>query len=127
MFENNSNAFVNKLKDLFKIINKGGFYAGCEYGTQRTDDALMLSKYFNPQDQQYDEVYVSDNKATHMLRLLNNLTTDDKEAMKWPSGFEENLHKKLVEEGAREYREVSDEELLKALEEYIARENTPKP
>lgn len=52
--QNISNDFILKLKKFLSIMNNGHAYIGCQYGIDRTNAALILNYFLNPQKDKFD-------------------------------------------------------------------------
>lgn len=94
-WEKNKNAEIDEFVKFIQEMKKGNLYIGCEYGTQTTDNALMLNAYFNPMYARTKKYITSYNiiYTRKLEKLYKNLTPEHKELMGWTSDFE----KKLVE------------------------------
>jgi len=93
-----SRGFVDDCIDLIETMNKGYFYIGCLCGTDRTDDALMLSEYFNPKNKQTTSGCFNTPrqfKKDCMAELYKKLTDEDKKRLEFTPEFEAKLRKKL--------------------------------
>ena len=88
---------IKKFVEFIQYIQKGYFYMGCEYGTYKTENFVLLNNAFNPKaNTQY--IPCRDLYQIEKLRLLyQNLTPEDKIQMNWSKEFDENLEKKLKE------------------------------
>ena len=103
-FHENSRIFIDRFVNFINTINKGYYYMGCLYGTDKTDAALMLSQFFNPRDKQFiRKVHASldEYQLPKMAELAKKLTQEDKNALGWTPEFEENFYKKIKSEKKR--------------------------
>ena len=85
---------VERFVDYITTLQKGYYYIGCEYGTYKTDDFLLLNEYFNPKV----EAGVPRGamfKLDMMLTLYEKLTPEDKKRMGWTKEFDENVPKRI--------------------------------
>lgn len=93
-FERNSRRSVERFVDYIEIMQKGYYYIGCEYGTYKTDDFLLLNEYFNPKvDAGVPRGAMF--KLDMMLTLYEKLTPEDKKRMGWTKEFDENVPKRI--------------------------------
>lgn len=93
-FEHNSRKSVERFVDYIETMQKGYYYIGCEYGTYKTDDFLLLNEYFNPQvDAGTPRGAMF--KLDMMLTLYEKLTPEDKKRMGWTKEFDENVPKRI--------------------------------
>ena len=44
----NNESFLNNFVKFIQTMQKDYVYIGCEYGKYKTDNALMVNKFFNP-------------------------------------------------------------------------------
>lgn len=103
---------INFKEDFVKLIQtfqKDNFYIGCDFGTVRTDTALMLNHFFNPQARELTPNYIIPTNHYNVClleNLYNNLTESDKKQMGWTEEFDKNflpyLHKIMRENGIKE-------------------------
>ena len=85
---------VERFVDYITTMQKGYYYIGCEYGTYKTDDFLLLNEYFNPKV----EANVPRGamfKLDMMQTLYEKLTPEDKKRMGWTKEFDENVPKRI--------------------------------
>ena len=104
----NSREFIDDFVKLIKTLQEDNFYIGCDFGTIRTDTALMLNHFFNPRAREITPTYIiptNHYKIYMMENLYNNLTEYDKDQMGWTKEFDESflpyLHKVMKEKGIK--------------------------
>ena len=85
---------VKRFVDYIQLMQKGYYYIGCEYGTYKTDDYILLNETFNPKAEA-PFVRGAMYKLDLMKTLYNNLTPEDKLRMGWTKEFDENVPKKI--------------------------------
>lgn len=85
---------VKRFVDYIQLMQKGYYYIGCEYGTYKTDDFLLLNEYFNPKVEAGVPRGVMF-KLDLMKQLYENLTPEDKKRMGWTKEFDENVPKRI--------------------------------
>jgi len=88
---------VERFVDYIEVMQKGYCYIGCEYGTYRTDDYLLLNTVFNPKANAQDIPNADIFEIDLMKNLYKNLTPEDKKRMGWSKEFDENIPKRLNE------------------------------
>lgn len=98
LWEVNKTNFIDKFIDFIKIMQKDKVYIGCEFGTYKTDNALMLNYFFNSKMNtkhtgitQFNKFYL----AREVENLYNNLTELNKKQLGWSNEFDRNFIKKL--------------------------------
>ena len=101
-FQKESRESVNDFINYINFLQKGCFYIGCEYGTDRTSDFLLLNDVFNPKAEvTYPELklrdYVAYYKVDYMYELYKKLTPEDKVKLGWTKEYEEEVLKRLFE------------------------------
>ncbi len=96
--------FINKFIKFIQTMQEENVYIGCEFGTDATNNALMLNHFFNPKAQdtktyiyRANEFYVS-----CLLNLIENLTPENKKALGWTKEFEEQTIAELKEYATEE-------------------------
>lgn len=92
--------YIQDFKNFINAKRKGYTYEGCGSGTDRTDQALLLSKYFNPNDNQFCDIEncmdeIGNIYKVRMHNLYKNLTEQDKLDMGYTKEFDANLRRKL--------------------------------
>ena len=95
MFEKHSKRSLERFVQYIKEMQKGYYYIGCEFGTYKTDDYLLLNSVFNPKAKETDISYEQIYKLDYMKDLYNNLTPEHKQRMGWTKEFDENVPKRL--------------------------------
>lgn len=93
-YHQNCKNFINNFTDFITTINKDHFYIGCDLGTDKTDDILMLSKWLNPKDKQFASKNPSA-KIVYIESLYKNLTEADKQQLGYTPEFEEKLKRNI--------------------------------
>lgn len=86
---------VNRFVDYIETMQKGYYYIGCEYGTYKTDNYLLLNSVFNPKAEEPILPHTDLVKIDMMKDLYKNLTPEDKKRMGWTKEFDENVPKRL--------------------------------
>lgn len=96
-WEKNKNAEIDEFVSFIQEMKKGNLYIGCEYGTQTTDNALMLNAFFNPMYVRTKKYVTSYNiiYTKKLEKLYKNLTQEHKERMGWSKEFEAGLVENL--------------------------------
>lgn len=93
-FDNHSRRSVERFINYILTLQKGYYYIGCEYGTYKTDEYLLLNEYFNPKvDAGTPRGAMF--KLDKMLTLYKKLTPEDKKRMGWTKEFDENVPKRI--------------------------------
>lgn len=93
-FEYHSRKSVDRFVDYIVTMQKGYYYIGCEFGTYKTDDFLLLNEYFNPKVEA--NVPRGDMFKLDMMKVLyEKLTPEDKIRMGWTKEFDENVPKRI--------------------------------
>lgn len=83
--------FVKKFVNFINKMQEGNAYIGCDFGTYRTDDAVMLNSFFNPLANRHP-VVVRYNFMTYKMKILyENLSNSDKSKMKWTKEYEQKF------------------------------------
>ena len=86
---------VDRFVDYIETMQKGYYYIGCEYGTYKTDNYLLLNTVFNPKAKDPFIPNTDLVKLDMMKDLYKNLTPEDKKRMGWTKEFDENVPKRL--------------------------------
>lgn len=107
-FEKHSKDSVKRFVEYIKVMQKGYYYIGCEYGTYKTDDYLLLNTVFNPKANGTDIPYRDMFKLDFMKNLYNKLTPEDKKRMNWTKEFDESVLKRLNEAIEKNVRETEE-------------------
>ena len=74
--------FLNKFVKFINKMQEGYAYIGCDYGTYKTDQAVMLNSFFNPKANRHPVVVRHNFMIDKMRILYENLTSADKLNMK---------------------------------------------
>ncbi len=92
--EKHSRRSVERFVEYIETMQKGYYYIGCEFGTYKTDDFLLLNEYFNPK---VDACVPRGDlfKLDMMKDLYNKLTPEDKKRMGWTKEFDEGVPKRI--------------------------------
>ena len=93
--EKNIRKSVDRFVDYIETMQKGYYYIGCEYGTYKTDNYLLLNTVFNPKAKDPFIPNTDLVKLDMMKDLYKNLTPEDKKRMGWTKEFDENVPKRL--------------------------------
>ena len=102
--QNDKNKFVNRFVDYIKVMQEGNTYIACDYGTYRTDDAVMLNSFFNPKANRHSVVVRRDYFSDYIKTLYKNLTSKDKLKMGWDENWEKQFAKMLKSVVAEPFR-----------------------
>lgn len=94
--------FIEKFKSFINLKQKGYTYEGCMFGDERTDVALLLSKYFNPKDKQIEDIesssFIKESLKGYKISMKNlylNFSEKDKLDMGYTPEFDVNLRRRL--------------------------------
>lgn len=94
--------FIEKFKSFINLKQKGYTYEGCMFGDERTDEALLLSNYFNPKDKQIKDIesssFIKEALKGYKISMKNlylNLSEKDKLDMGYTPEFDANLKRRL--------------------------------
>ncbi len=96
-FEKHSRASVENFVEYIEVMQNGYYYIGCEYGTYKTDDYLLLNTVFNPKSKEKFIPFGHMFKLDFMKNLYAKLTPEDKKRMGWTKEFDESVPKRLNE------------------------------
>lgn len=88
--ENNRN-YLNKFVKFINKMQDGYAYIGCDFGTYKTDEAVMLNSFFNPKANRHSTVVRYNFMIDKMRTLYENLTSADKFKMKWNVEWEKKF------------------------------------
>ena len=90
---------INMLIKFVKTMAQDNVYIGCMLGTLRTDNALMLNHFFNPQASNTSNCITWRNRELldKLEILYNNLSSMNKEELGWTKEFEAAFIPKLEE------------------------------
>lgn len=93
---NNEN-FLNDFVKFIQTMQKDYVYIGCEYGKYKTDNALMVNKFFNPAFEDGKSYITNCNNIylDKLENLYNNLKPEHKTLMGWTKEFDSNFLPKL--------------------------------
>lgn len=90
-WKEDKNFFIDEFVKFIQVMQQDNVYIGCLFGTNTTNNALMLNHFFNPKAQDtkpcidnFNRYYVGE-----LLILAQNLTPKHKKAMGWTKEFEE--------------------------------------
>lgn len=83
--------FLNKFVKFINKMQEGYAYIGCDYGTYKTDQAVMLNSFFNPKANRHPVVVRHNFMIDKMRILYENLTSADKLNMKWDAEWEKQF------------------------------------
>lgn len=72
-------------------MQEGYAYIGCDYGTYKTDEAVMLNSFLNPKANRHSVVVRHNFMIDKMRILYENLTSADKLKMKWNAEWEKEF------------------------------------
>lgn len=97
VFDKQVRSSVERFVEYIEVMQKGYCYIGCEYGTYRTDDYLLLNAVFNPKEKAQNIPDTDIFKVDLMKNLYKNLTPEDKKRMGWSKEFDKNIPKRLNE------------------------------
>lgn len=89
--------FIDKFVEYINVMQNGYFYIACDYGTYKTDDALLLNNLFNPKFEKEPLVIDDYYKVECLENLYRNLTKDDKKKMGWSEAFDKNVITRLYD------------------------------
>lgn len=94
----NNESFLNNFVKFIQTMQKDYVYIGCEYGKYKTDNALMVNKFFNPAFEDGKNYITSYNKEylPCLRNLYNNLKPEHKTLMGWTKEFDSNFLPKLL-------------------------------
>ncbi len=89
----NLKQFFAKFVDFIQTMQSENVYIGCEYGTSRTNNALMLNHFFNPKAQKTPNCITKHNFGLfqRLDTLYKNLSDLDKSQMGWTEEFDKNF------------------------------------
>ncbi len=77
-------------------MQKGYYYIGCEFGTYKTDDYMLLNTVFNPKSKNTDiPIHTPMFKLDFMKILHSKITPEQKQRMHWTKEFDESVAKRL--------------------------------
>ena len=85
-----TNNFIDKFVKFIQTMQQDNVYVGCEFGTNRTDNMLMLNNFFNPYAKN-TKTYINRLNSCYVPSLqtfVQNMTQEHKNAMGWTKEFE---------------------------------------
>lgn len=92
---------VDKFVEYIQFLQKGHYYIGCEFGTDRTSAYLLLNEVFNPKAEDNKELklkdYAGNFEIDYMYELYKKLTPEDKEKLGWTKEFDKKVQNKLLD------------------------------
>lgn len=91
-YDEEKNRFIEELVQFVNMVNKGHVYMGCQFGTDKTDDALCLNSVFNPKfkDEGFHRTSIPNDVITNKIKnFYSNLTDDHKKRLGWTKEHEE--------------------------------------
>ena len=94
-YDNEAREFINSFKDFVSVVNKGHFYICCKYGKLRTNTALLMNQYFNPEWDAHTALQADDEQIEKFKNFYENLSIRGKRDLGFTREFEEKLRKKL--------------------------------
>lgn len=92
-----TNNFIDKFVKFIQTMQQDNVYVGCEFGTNRTDNMLMLNNFFNPYAKN-TKTYINRLNSCHVPFLqtfVQNMTQEHKNAMGWTKEFEKEVLAKI--------------------------------
>ena len=92
---------VAEFVEFIKVLQKGRYYIGCEFGTDRTRAYLLLNDVFNPKADIKTELKLKNYAAVfemdNMYKLYKKLTPEHKKQLGWTKEFEKNVLERLTD------------------------------
>lgn len=92
-----TNNFIDKFVKFIQTMQQDNVYVGCEFGTNRTDNMLMLNNFFNPYAKN-TKTYINRLNSCYVPSLqtfVQNMTQEHKNAMGWTKEFEKEVLAKI--------------------------------
>lgn len=92
-----TNNFIDKFVKFIQTMQQDNVYVGCEFGTNRTDNMLMLNNFFNPYAKN-TKTYINRLNSCYIPSLqtfVQNMTQEHKNAMGWTKEFEKEVLAKI--------------------------------
>lgn len=93
------------LINLINTINNGDYYIGCWWGTNTTDQAIVVNQFFNPNNKIVSKTRIERNKdhnynycISMMAITAEELTKEDKQALGWTPEFEKKFNERIEKE-----------------------------
>ena len=96
-FDKYSRKSVERFVKFIETVQKDYFYIGCEYGTFKTDEFLLLNDIFNPKAKPKSIPTGDLFKLDMMTNLYEKLTPEDKQRMKWTKEYDQKVLKRIKE------------------------------
>lgn len=107
-FDRHARTSVERFVEYIEVMQKGYYYIGCEYGTYKTDDYLLLNTVFNPKSEEKFIPFGHMFKLDFMKNLYDKLTPEDKKRMGWTKEFDESVPKRLDEAIEKNVQEAKE-------------------
>ena len=88
----------DKLIAFIKAMQKEYVYLGCEFGTYKTDAAIIFNNLFNPKVKGYCKIYspeMVDDIPQIADEIYLNMTEEDKKELGWTPEFEQEFNEKI--------------------------------
>lgn len=92
-----TNNFIDEFVKFIQTMQQDNVYVGCEFGTNRTDNMLMLNNFFNPYAKN-TKTYINRLNSCYVPSLqtfVQNMTQEHKNAMGWTKEFEKEVLAKI--------------------------------
>ena len=92
-----TNNFIDKFVKFIQTMQQDNVYVGCEFGTNRTENMLMLNNFFNPYAKN-TKTYINRLNSCYVPSLqtfVQNMTQEHKNAMGWTKEFEKEVLAKI--------------------------------
>lgn len=92
-----TNNFIDKFVKFIQTMQQDNVYVGCEFGTNRTDNMLMLNNFFNPYAKN-TKTYINrlnSCSVPYLQTFVQNMTQEHKNAMGWTKEFEKEVLAKI--------------------------------
>lgn len=91
------NNFIDEFVKFIQTMQQDNVYVGCEFGTNTTDNMLMLNNFFNPYAKN-TKTYINRLNSCYVPYLqtfVQNMTQEHKNAMGWTKEFEKEVLAKI--------------------------------
>ncbi len=98
LWKDNKQKFIEKFIPFIKTMQKDNVYIGCEFGTYKTDNALLLNYFFNSKTKTNHNGITLFNKISlteEIENLYYNLTPENKKLLEWDNNFDKQFIPKL--------------------------------
>lgn len=92
-----TNNFIDEFVKFIQTMQQDNVYVGCEFGTNTTDNMLMLNNFFNPYAKN-TKTYINRLNSCYVPSLqtfVQNMTQEHKNAMGWTKEFEKEVLAKI--------------------------------